>query len=80
MPDVKVVQNIVESIFHVAGNGDMPVRYECCDDKAICDQILHALLKCQEFHRRAASCLVSLKKYFKTGLPVRAMVLWLSAY
>ena len=70
MPDVKVVNNMAENIFHMASNGDMSVRYKRSNVKAISSQKLHTLFKSKEFHCWAA-CLVPLEINFQTEIYVR---------
>ena len=71
MPDVKVVNNMAENIFHMASNGDMSVRYKRSNVKAISSQKLHTLFKSKEFHCWAAACLVPLEINFQTEIYVR---------
>ena len=62
MPDVKVMHNVLKNILHVAGNGDVPVWDECGDQKAISDEVLHALFEGHELHRRTTSSFIPLQR------------------
>lgn len=61
MPDIKVVDNVVQHFLHVTGYRDMPVWNKGGDKEAVTNQVLHALFEGHELHSRAASCLVPLK-------------------
>lgn len=61
MPDVEVMNNVCQNLFHVAGNLYMAIRDESCYEQAITNQVLHTLLKSYQFHSRTVSCLISLQ-------------------